>query len=96
MYAGRIIESASVDEIFAAPRHPCTIELLRCVPRLDRPASQQLQPIEGQPPDALNPPRGCLFHPRCPFAFDRCRREEPVLTPVGDNHASACWLNARG
>lgn len=96
MYAGRIVESASADEIFAAPRHPYTIGLLRCVPRLDGPASQRLEPIEGQPPDALRLPRGCPFHPRCPFAFDRCRKEEPGLTQVGDNHASACWLNTRG
>jgi oligopeptide/dipeptide ABC transporter ATP-binding protein len=96
MYAGRIVESASADDIFATPRHPYTIGLLRCVPRLDRPASQRLEPIEGQPPDALKPPRGWPFHPRCPSAFDRCRAEAPVLAPVGDDHASACWLDARG
>jgi oligopeptide transport system ATP-binding protein len=96
MYAGRIVESGSADEIFTAPRHPYTIGLLRCVPRFDAPAGQPLKPIEGQPPDALNPPRGCPFHPRCPFAFDLCSKEEPALTHVGDNHVSACWLNARG
>jgi oligopeptide/dipeptide ABC transporter ATP-binding protein len=95
MYAGRIVESASADEIFAAPRHPYTIGLLRCVPRLDGPAGQSLAPIEGQPPDALNLPRGCAFHPRCPFAVGRCRDEVPALTPVGDDHATACWVNPR-
>ena len=96
MYAGRIVESASADAIFAAARHPYTIGLMRCVPRLDRPASQKLAPIEGQPPDALNPPRGCAFHPRCPFAIDKCREEAPALTPVADDHLAACWVNARG
>jgi len=95
MYAGRIVESASADEIFAAPRHPYTIGLLRCVPRLDGPAGQSLVPIEGQPPDALNLPRGCAFHPRCPFAVGRCREEVPALTPVADDHATACWVNPR-
>jgi oligopeptide transport system ATP-binding protein len=96
MYAGRIVESASADQIFAAPNHPYTKGLLGCVPRLDRPANQRLEPIEGQPPDALMPPRGCRFHPRCLFAFDRCRKEEPLLARVGEGHRSACWLNARG
>jgi oligopeptide/dipeptide ABC transporter ATP-binding protein len=96
MYAGRIVESASADDIFTTPRHPYTIGLLRCVPRLDRPVNQRLVPIEGQPPDALNVPGGCAFHPRCPFAVDRCRTEAPVLTQVGDDHVSACWINPRG
>jgi oligopeptide transport system ATP-binding protein len=96
MYAGRIVESASADTIFASPRHPYTIGLLRCVPRLDRPVSQRLVPIDGQSPDALNLPRGCAFHPRCPLAIDRCREEAPVLTRVDDDHACACWVNARG
>ncbi len=96
MYAGRIGERASADAIFGAPRHPYTIGLLRCVPRLDRPASQRLAPIEGQPPDPLNPPSGCAFQPRCPFAIDRCRTEAPALMQVGDGHAAACWVDARG
>jgi oligopeptide transport system ATP-binding protein len=96
MYAGRIVESAPADEIFAAPRHPYTIGLLRCVPRLDRPASQRLVPIEGQSPDALNLPHGCAFHLRCPFAIDKCSEEAPVLTQVGDDHSCACWVDARG
>ena len=95
MYSGRIVESASADQTFAAPNHPYTRGLLRCVPRLHRPVNQRLEPIEGQPPDALDLPRGCRFHPRCPFAFDRCRKEEPLLTRVGEGHMSACWLNAR-
>lgn len=93
MYAGRIVESASADQLFNTPRHPYTIGLLRSVPRLDRPATEKLVPIEGQPPNALNLPSGCAFHPRCPFATDRCGRQAPVLTVVGDNHLRACWVD---
>jgi oligopeptide/dipeptide ABC transporter ATP-binding protein len=96
MYAGRIVESAPANEIYAAPRHPYTIRLLRSVPRLDRPVNEKLEPIEGQPPDALNLPRGCAFHPRCPFAIERCRAETPVLRRISDHHAAACWVNVRG
>jgi oligopeptide transport system ATP-binding protein len=96
MYAGRIVESASADQLFNTPRHPYTIGLLRSVPRLDRPATEKLVPIEGQPPNALNLPSGCAFHPRCPFATDRCGRQAPVLTKVGDNHLRACWVDVRG
>jgi oligopeptide/dipeptide ABC transporter ATP-binding protein len=96
MYAGRIVESASADDIYAAPRHPYTIGLLRSVPRLDRPASEKLAPIEGQPPNALNLPSGCAFHPRCPFAIDRCRAEIPALMHVGGDHMAACWVDVRG
>jgi len=95
MYAGRIVESAPADDIYAAPRHPYTIGLLRSVPRLDRPAREKLAPIEGQPPDALNLPSGCAFHPRCPFALEKCRTEAPTLTQVGDKHLVACWVDVR-
>ena len=96
MYAGRIVESASADEIYDAPRHPYTIGLLRSVPRLDRPASEKLTPIEGQPPNPLHLPSGCAFHPRCPFAIDRCRAETPDLVRVGNDHSVACWVDVRG
>jgi len=96
MYAGRIVESASADKIYDAPRHPYTIGLLRSVPRLDRPVSEKLAPIEGQPPDAMNLPTGCAFHPRCPFAIDKCRMERPDLAEVGDHHLAACWVDVRG
>jgi len=84
MYAGRIVESAPADDVYTAPRHPYTIGLLRSVPRLDRPAVEKLLPIEGQPPNPLNMPGGCAFHPRCPFAIDKCRVEAPLLAPDGD------------
>ena len=90
MYAGRIIESASADALYAWPRHPYTIGLLRSVPRLDRPIAEKLVPIEGQPPDPLHPPPGCAFHPRCPFALDACRVGAPPMRPVGDGHRVAC------
>jgi oligopeptide transport system ATP-binding protein len=96
MYAGRIVESASADDIYDAPRHPYTIGLLRSVPRLDRPASEKLAPIAGQPPNPLNLPTGCAFHPRCPFAIDKCRAEIPALTCAGDDHLVACWVDVRG
>jgi oligopeptide/dipeptide ABC transporter ATP-binding protein len=96
MYAGRIVESASADDIYAAPRHPYTRGLLRSVPRLDQPAAARLAPIEGQPPNPLKLPNGCAFHPRCPFAIDRCRIEAPPLASVGDNHLAACWVDVRG
>jgi oligopeptide transport system ATP-binding protein len=96
MYAGRIVESAPADDIYAAPRHPYTRGLLRSVPRLDQPAAVRLGPIEGQPPNPLNLPNGCAFHPRCPFAIDRCRIEAPPLASVGDNHLAACWVDVHG
>jgi oligopeptide transport system ATP-binding protein len=96
MYAGRIVESASADELYDAPRHPYTIGLLRSVPRLDRSASEKLVPIVGQPPNPLNLPGGCAFHPRCPFAIERCRAEIPALAQVGDDHFAACWVDVRG
>jgi oligopeptide/dipeptide ABC transporter ATP-binding protein len=96
MYAGRIVESATADEIYRAPRHPYTIGLLRSVARLDQPISAKLLPIEGQPPNPLELPSGCAFHPRCPFAVDKCRAEAPVLTQDAGGHAVACWVDVRG
>jgi oligopeptide/dipeptide ABC transporter ATP-binding protein len=96
MYAGRIVESASADVVYGAPRHPYTIGLLRSVPRLDQPAGAGLTPIEGQPPNPLDLPKGCAFHPRCPFAIDKCRVEAPPLAWVSDNHLAACWVDVNG
>jgi oligopeptide/dipeptide ABC transporter ATP-binding protein len=94
MYAGRIVESADADALYAQPRHPYTIGLLQSVPRLDRPEAATLRPIPGQPPDALNRPTGCAFHPRCPLATAQCRAEVPPLRPVAAGHAAACWVAA--
>jgi oligopeptide transport system ATP-binding protein len=96
MYAGRIVESAHADELYARPRHPYTLGLLRSVPRLDRPAREKLLPIEGQPPDALDMPSGCSFHPRCPFAIDKCRTAAPPLRQVSETSAAACWVDIHG
>jgi oligopeptide/dipeptide ABC transporter ATP-binding protein len=96
MYAGRIVESATADALYAQPRHPYTIGLLRSVPRLDRPIGEKLVPIEGQPPDPLHIPPGCAFHPRCPFAIDACRAGVPPLRLVGDGHRAACIRDIDG
>ena len=90
MYAGRIVETAPVRELFSNPQHPYTVGLVNSVPRLDRKV-ERLASIEGQPPALLNLPRGCRFAPRCYAVFDRCREEEPPTMPAGDDHVSACW-----
>jgi oligopeptide transport system ATP-binding protein len=90
MYAGSIVEEAPRREIFYNPRHPYTIGLLKSVPRLDRPRVDRLPQIEGAPPDLSRVPRGCPFHPRCPFATDHCRQVVPLLRTVGSGHTVAC------
>jgi oligopeptide/dipeptide ABC transporter ATP-binding protein len=91
MYAGKIIERGSAREIYANPRHPYTLGLLRSVPRLDEPRRARLDPIEGQPPDLSRLPGGCAFAPRCAFRVERCVVETPPLRPIGTAHVSACW-----
>ena len=92
MYAGRIIERGTARELYGNPRHPYTLGLLRSVPRLDEPRRARLDPIEGQPPDLTQLPRGCAFAPRCAFCVERCLVEIPPLRPVGEpTHVSACW-----
>jgi oligopeptide/dipeptide ABC transporter ATP-binding protein len=93
MYAGRIIERGRAREIYANPRHPYTLGLLRSVPRLDEPRRARLAPIEGQPPDLTRLPPGCAFAPRCGFRVERCLAEAPPLGGVdGDAaHVTACW-----
>jgi len=92
MYAGKIVERATAREVYANPRHPYTLGLLRSVPRLDEPRRSKLQPIPGQPPDLSRLPGGCSFAPRCGYAIDRCLAEEPPLDAVAAGHLSACWL----
>jgi oligopeptide/dipeptide ABC transporter ATP-binding protein len=90
MYAGRIVEHAPVGKLFAEPQHPYTIGLLGSIPTLHV-EQDRLAAIEGQVPNPLNPVRGCAFHPRCPFADDRCRVTVPALLEVGAGHEAACW-----
>lgn len=92
MYAGRIVERGKAQEIYAHPRHPYTIGLLRSVPRLDQPKKEKLDPIEGQPPDLATLPKGCSFRERCRYAIDKCAEEFPPFAEVKDGHLSACWV----
>ncbi|MEQ1954654.1 ABC transporter ATP-binding protein [Mesorhizobium sp. CN2-181] len=91
MYAGRVVETAGVRELFHAPRHPYTVGLMRSLPRLDN-RSGHLMPIPGSPPSLIQPPPGCPFHPRCASyaGRSRCHTERPALRQVEPNHASAC------
>jgi len=96
MYAGRIVETASTGRMFDAPEHPYTWGLLKSIPRLDAPRSEDLVPIPGTPPSLISPPSGCHFHPRCPYAEPEHARIDPALEPVpGDGtHYVACLLEA--
>jgi peptide/nickel transport system ATP-binding protein len=92
MYLGRVVEQAPTEELFAEPNHPYTQALLREVPRLDT-RRRQFEPVKGEIPSPLDPPSGCHFHPRCPFATDRCRSESPRLKEIAPGRFSACHLN---
>ena len=93
MYAGRIIEMASAHEVYANPRHPYTLGLLKSVPRLDQVTDEKLIPIEGLPPDLGHLPPGCAFYARCTYRIDKCREEYPPFALVADNHYAACWVD---
>jgi oligopeptide/dipeptide ABC transporter ATP-binding protein len=94
MYAAKVAERADVHSIFNRPHHPYTWGLLGSLPRLDA-AGERLVQIPGQPPSLLNPPRGCRFHPRCPYVMAVCKQTEPQLRNVSDErgHLQACWLD---
>ena len=94
MYAGKVVEQASVEELFAHPHHPYTQGLIRSIPRVDRGAAgrTRLIQIPGTVPSLLNPPAGCRFADRCSFARDICRAEQPPLRDIGPGHKSACVL----
>jgi oligopeptide/dipeptide ABC transporter ATP-binding protein len=91
MYAGKVIETATAAELYANPRHPYTLGLLKSVPRLDEIRKEKLDPIEGMPPDLVHLGPGCPFRPRCRFAVERCKEENPPLIAVAEAHSSACW-----
>jgi peptide/nickel transport system ATP-binding protein len=92
MYLGRIVESAPTDEVFLRANHPYTRALLAEVPRIEA-RKRRFTAIAGEIPSPLNPPAGCHFHPRCPFAMPRCSVESPALREIAPGHASACHLN---
>ena len=93
MYAGRIVEQAPTATLFAQMRHPYTEALLAAIPKLEDPSHTRLVAIGGRPPDLVDPPRGCAFSPRCPYARDRCHEERPELTasPTDPEHSFACF-----
>jgi len=95
MYAGRIAESTSSDELFSGMRHPYTQGLLASIPRLAQDNTQKLYTVPGLPPDLSNPPKGCRFAERCAYATDQCRDEEPMLSGP-DGHTFACWHPTNG
>jgi len=93
MYAGKAVEMATAPDLYANPRHPYTIGLLKSVPRLDQGRKDRLVPIEGVPPDLVHRPAGCSFAPRCAYKIDKCLTEVPPLMPTGeDRHVAACWV----
>jgi peptide/nickel transport system ATP-binding protein/oligopeptide transport system ATP-binding protein len=89
MYAGKVVERAAAADLFASPQHPYTLGLLGSIPRLDEDRDRLLA-IEGAVPPPFALPRGCRFHPRCPFAIEACTRAQPMLEPVADGHFVAC------
>ncbi|HEY4065773.1 MAG TPA: dipeptide ABC transporter ATP-binding protein [Burkholderiaceae bacterium] len=90
MYLGKVVEQAPKRALFDAPRHPYTRALLASTPRIDKSARQARQVLSGELPSPLNPPSGCTFHKRCPFAVERCRVEVPLLEPAGEAQLVAC------
>jgi peptide/nickel transport system ATP-binding protein len=99
MYLGKIVEVAPKRSLFAAPKHPYTEALLSAVPVPEPGAARERIILKGDVPSPINPPKGCRFHTRCPYAFDRCRTEEPALKTVadamGEGHVAACHLHDR-
>ncbi|MEG1902107.1 MAG: ABC transporter ATP-binding protein [Clostridium sp.] len=92
MYAGKVVEYGTTDDIFYAPSHEYTKGLLRSIPKIHEKEHSKLVPIEGSPVDMLNPPAGCPFAPRCNLCMKICLREMPPYIDLSENHYSACWL----
>ena len=90
MYAGRLVEFGSTVDVFARPKHPYAYLLLGSTPSITG-ERRKLSPLDGEPPNLLDPPTGCRFHPRCPFATQQCVDEDPVLTEIEEGHSVACW-----
>ncbi len=96
MYAGKIVEAGPTRDVFAHPKHPYTWSLLRSIPRLDADIHEPLKPIEGLPPNLIELPSGCSFHPRCAFRVDKCSHDVPALLRVGESQQAACWVTQSG
>ncbi len=96
MYAGRVVEKGTSDEIFADPKHPYTQGLIKSVPRLDKVSTQRLYSIPGQPPNVINLPECCPFFPRCERAQDVCKSKYPPVVDLGKGRSVACWLYGEG
>ncbi len=92
MYGGKIVETGEVEEVFYRSRHPYTWGLMASMPRLDQRRDQELEPIPGTPPDLYDPPPGCPFADRCPYAMFICHEQMPETTQVSPTHQVACWL----
>lgn len=92
MYAGKVVERGTLNDIFYNPKHPYTWGLLRSVPRLDNDKNSELVSIPGTPPDLFAPPTGCAFAARCPYAMQICKEIDPEHFAVSADHSSACWL----
>lgn len=95
MYAGRIVEEATVTDLFSNPHHPYTLGLLGSIPRLDEDRPQQLTSIDGLPPDLINYPSGCPFYPRCNYRLDKCLEAPPPLSTVEAGHKAACYVDVK-
>lgn len=93
MYAGVVVETGKVEDIFANPKHPYTWGLMRSLPRIDGVEKERLVPIEGTPPDLFHPPKGCPFAPRCQFAMEICEQQMPAASQFAGGHQAACWLH---
>ena len=94
MYGGFIVEEAPVEELFANPKHPYTLGLLKTLPNLEGERPERLESIVGNPPDLLNKPESCPFEPRCNNSVEKCQKENPILISRDKNHKVACWLNS--
>jgi len=95
MYLGKIVEIAAVRAIYEKPLHPYTQALISSIPIPDPRVRKEWKPLKGEVPSPIDPPPGCRFHPRCPYAMDVCRREEPPMIDLGEGHQVACWLHAK-
>ncbi len=93
MYGGMMMEKGTVEDVFYNPQHPYTLGLHKSIPKVNKQGKARLVPIEGSPPDLMNPPTGCPFSPRCPYTMDVCIETAPPMFNINETQASACWLN---